>query len=93
LQHCYGPEAWYSRISRPVGLCHFGERNSVNIATLTSSEIRDIILGQEIAAPSVQRQQMAELEKSNEAHAQVTAVQMYSKPPALFLLFINQRPM
>lgn len=53
----------------------FGKRNSVNIASLTASEIRDIILGQEIAAPSVQRQQMAELEKSNEAQAQVTAVQ------------------
>ena len=53
----------------------FGKRNSVNIASLTASEIRDIILGQEIAAPSVQRQQIAELEKSNEAQAQVTAVQ------------------
>src|ERR1700710_2544401 len=31
----------------------FGKRNSVNIASLTASEIRDIILGQEIAAPSV----------------------------------------
>ena len=53
----------------------FGKRNSVNIASLTASEIRDIILGQEIAAPSVQRQQMAELEKSTEAQSQVTAVQ------------------
>ena len=53
----------------------FGKRNSVNIASLTASEIRDIILGQEIAAPSVQRQQMAELEKSSEAQGQVTAVQ------------------
>lgn len=53
----------------------FGKRNSVNIASLTVSEIRDIILGQEIAAPSVQRQQMAELEKSSEAQSQVTAVQ------------------
>jgi pre-mRNA-processing factor 8 len=41
---------------------------------LTSSEIRDIILGQEIAAPSVQRQQMAELEKSNKAQGHVTAM-------------------
>lgn len=55
----------------------FGKRNSVNIASLTASEIRDIILGQEIAAPSVQRQQMAELEKSTEAQSQVTAVQTY----------------
>ena len=53
----------------------FGKRNSVNIASLTASEIRDIILGQEIAAPSVQRQQMAELEKSTQAQSQVTAVQ------------------
>ncbi|KIJ29669.1 hypothetical protein M422DRAFT_36884, partial [Sphaerobolus stellatus SS14] len=57
-------------------LADFGKRNSVNIASLTASEIRDIILGQEIAAPSVQRQQMAELEKSNaEAQGQVTAIQ------------------
>ena len=45
----------------------FGKHNSVNIASLTVSEIRDIILGQEIAALSVQRQQMAKLEKSAEA--------------------------
>ncbi|KAG1765662.1 Pre-mRNA-processing-splicing factor 8 [Suillus occidentalis] len=56
-------------------LADFGKRNSVNIVSLTASEIRDIILGQEIAAPSVQLQQMAELEKSNEAQGQVTAVQ------------------
>jgi pre-mRNA-processing factor 8 len=56
-------------------LADFGKRNSVNIASLTVSEIRDIILGQEIAAPSVQRQQMAELEKSTAAQNQVTAVQ------------------
>ncbi|KAF7291692.1 Pre-mrna-processing-splicing factor 8 [Mycena chlorophos] len=56
-------------------LADFGKRNSVNIASLTVSEIRDIILGQEIAAPSVQRQQMAELEKSTETQSQVTAVQ------------------
>ncbi|KAG8970001.1 pre-mRNA-splicing factor 8 [Tulasnella sp. 419] len=56
-------------------LADFGKRNSVNIASLTASEIRDIILGQEIAAPSIQRQQMAELEKSTEAQSQVTAVQ------------------
>ncbi|CCO29057.1 Pre-mRNA-processing-splicing factor 8 AltName: Full=Splicing factor Prp8 [Rhizoctonia solani AG-1 IB] len=60
---------------RDLILADFGKRNSVNIASLTASEIRDIILGQEIAAPSIQRQQMAELEKSTEAQGQVTAVQ------------------
>lgn len=56
-------------------LADFGKRNSVNVASLTASEIRDIILGMEIAAPSVQRQQMAEIEKNTEAAAQVTALQ------------------
>jgi pre-mRNA-processing factor 8 len=56
-------------------LADFGKRNNVNIGSLTTSEIRDIILGQEIAAPSVQRQQMAELEKSTNEQSQVTAVQ------------------
>ncbi|KAH8824952.1 NUC071 domain-containing protein [Flagelloscypha sp. PMI_526] len=59
---------------RDLILQDFGKRNSVNIASLTASEIRDIILGQEIAAPSEQRQQMAELEKSAAAQSQVTAV-------------------
>jgi hypothetical protein len=59
----------------PFHVQDFGKRNSVNIASLTVSEVRDIILGQEIAAPSVQRQQMAELEKSTEAQGQITAVQ------------------
>jgi len=56
-------------------LSDFGKRNSVNVASLTASEIRDIILGMEIAAPSIQRQQMADIEKSTEAQAQITAVQ------------------
>ncbi|KAK4686129.1 pre-mRNA-processing factor 8, partial [Tremellales sp. Uapishka_1] len=56
-------------------LADFGKRNSVNVASLTASEIRDVILGMEISAPSVQRQQMAEIEKSTEAAAQVTALQ------------------
>ena len=59
----------------PFRVQDFGKRNSVNIASLTVSEVRDIILGQEIAAPSVQRQQMAELEKSTEAQGQITAIQ------------------
>ena len=36
-------------------------------ASLTASEIKGIILGQDIDAPSVQRQQIAELEKSTDA--------------------------
>ncbi|QRW03351.1 pre-mRNA-processing-splicing factor 8 [Ceratobasidium sp. AG-Ba] len=60
---------------RDLILTDFGKRNSVNIALLTSSEIRDIILGQEIAALSIRRQQMAKLEKSTEAQSLITAIQ------------------
>jgi len=45
-------------------LADYGKKNNVNVASLTQSEIRDIILGAEIAAPSVQRQQMAAVEKA-----------------------------
>ncbi|PWN42662.1 putative PRP8-U5 snRNP protein, pre-mRNA splicing factor [Ceraceosorus guamensis] len=60
---------------RDLILADYGKRNSVNVASLTSSEIRDILLGQEIQAPSVQRQQMQELEQGAQASAQVTATQ------------------
>lgn len=46
---------------------------SVNVASLTQSEIRDIILGMEISAPSQQRQQIAEIEKQTKEQSQVTA--------------------
>ncbi|RKP02105.1 hypothetical protein CXG81DRAFT_11192 [Caulochytrium protostelioides] len=47
----------------------YGKKNNVNVASLTTSEIRDIILGMEISAPSLQRQQMAELEKQQSEQA------------------------
>ncbi|PWZ00736.1 PROCN-domain-containing protein [Testicularia cyperi] len=61
---------------RDLILADFGKRNNVNVNSLTSSEIRDIILGMTIQAPSVQRQQMAELEKQTEAAQQMTATQV-----------------
>jgi hypothetical protein len=39
-------------------LADYGKKNNVNVASLTQSEVRDIILGMEIAPPSVQRQQV-----------------------------------
>lgn len=51
------------------GLIYF----SVNVASLTQSEIRDIILGMEISAPSAQRQQIAEIEKQTKEQSQLTA--------------------
>lgn len=44
----------------------YSKKNNVNVNALTQSEIRDIILGMEIAAPSIQRQQIAEMEKQNQ---------------------------
>jgi hypothetical protein len=40
-------------------LTDYGKKNNVNVESLTQSEVRDIILGMEIAAPSIQRQQIA----------------------------------
>ncbi|KAJ3143001.1 Pre-mRNA-processing-splicing factor 8 [Geranomyces variabilis] len=56
-------------------LADYGKKNNVNVASLTTSEVRDIILGMEISAPSIQRQQIAEIEKqTNESASQLTAV-------------------
>ena len=46
------------------------------MASLTQSEIRDIILGMEISAPSQQRQQIAEIEKQTKEQSQLTATQV-----------------
>ena len=40
----------------------YAEKHSVNIDALTDNEIRDIILGQNLQAPSVQNQRIAEIE-------------------------------
>jgi pre-mRNA-processing factor 8 len=52
----------------------YGKKNNVNVASLTQSEVRDIILGMEIAPPSLQRQQIAEIEKQAREQSQLTAV-------------------
>src|SRR5689334_11917720 len=54
-------------------LADYGKKNNVNVASLTQSEVRDIILGMEISAPSAQRQQIAEIEKQTKEQSQVTA--------------------
>ncbi|KAL2819366.1 putative pre-mRNA splicing factor [Aspergillus cavernicola] len=59
---------------RDLILNDYGKKNNVNVQSLTSSEVRDIILGMEISAPSLQRQQAAEIEKQEEEQKQLTAV-------------------
>ncbi|CAH8447915.1 unnamed protein product [Schistosoma rodhaini] len=54
-------------------LADYGKKNNVNVASLTQSEIRDIILGMEISAPSQQRQQIADIEKQAKEQSQLTA--------------------
>lgn len=59
---------------RDLILNDYGKKNNVNTQSLTTSEVRDIILGMEISAPSLQRQQAAEIEKQQEEQKQLTAV-------------------
>ena len=59
---------------RDLVLNDYGKKNNVNVSSLTGSEVRDIILGMEISAPSMQRQQAAELESQQQEQAQLTAV-------------------
>lgn len=59
---------------RDLILHDYGKKNNVNVSSLTSSEVRDIILGMEISAPSMQRQQAAEIEQQQQEQQQLTAV-------------------
>jgi pre-mRNA-processing factor 8 len=59
---------------RDLVLNDYGKKNNVNTSSLTNSEIRDIILGMEISAPSLQRQQAAEVDATSDAPQQLTAV-------------------
>jgi len=55
-------------------LADYGKKNNVNVASLTQSEVRDIILGMQISAPSLQRQEIAEIENQAREQSQLTAV-------------------
>ncbi|KAH9262817.1 hypothetical protein BASA82_000168 [Batrachochytrium salamandrivorans] len=57
-------------------LADYGNRNNVNVSSLTQSEVRDIILGMEIAPPSQERNEKAmELQKqANASSAALTGV-------------------
>lgn len=59
---------------RDLVLNDYGKKNNVDIRSLTETEIRDIILGMEISAPSLQRQQALEIDKQQQEQQQVTAV-------------------
>ena len=52
-------------------LADYSAKNNVNVSALTQSEVRDIILGAEITPPSVQRQEIADIEKRQDANQQI----------------------
>ncbi|KAF2002138.1 pre-mRNA processing splicing factor 8 [Amniculicola lignicola CBS 123094] len=58
---------------RDLILLDYGKKNNVSTSSLTSTEVRDIILGMEISAPSMQRQQAAEIDKQKEEQQQLTS--------------------
>ena len=63
------------KVITPPKIADYGKKNNVNVASLTQSEIRDIILGMEITAPSQQRQQIQEIENQAQDQSQLTATQ------------------
>lgn len=64
-------------------LADYGKKNNVNVASLTQSEVRDIILGMEIAPPSLQRQQIAEIEKQVRRQRVFPVLLFFAMPGAL----------
>lgn len=58
---------------RDLIMADYARKNNVDVKALTQSEIRDIILGAEIAPPSAQREQIAAIEKHAREGMQTTA--------------------
>eukprot|EP01129_Flabellula_baltica_P001911 TRINITY_DN11807_c0_g1_i1.p1 TRINITY_DN11807_c0_g1~~TRINITY_DN11807_c0_g1_i1.p1 ORF type:complete len:2342 (+),score=510.21 TRINITY_DN11807_c0_g1_i1:47-7072(+) len=69
-------EAWIEAevAMKNLILSDFSKQNNVNIKSLTQSEIRDIILGMEIAPPSEERKAIAEIEKNAAEGSVSTAI-------------------
>ena len=55
-------------------LADYGKKNNVNVASLTQSEIRDIILGMEISPPNNNTKQLQEIDKQTKEASQLTSV-------------------
>eukprot|EP00388_Colpodella_angusta_P001693 GDKJ01005198.1.p1 GENE.GDKJ01005198.1~~GDKJ01005198.1.p1 ORF type:complete len:1781 (+),score=460.13 GDKJ01005198.1:1-5343(+) len=70
------PEQWVKTESalKDLILNDYALRNNVSVQALTQTEIRDIILGADVAPPSVQQQEIAEIEKQARDEAHITSV-------------------
>ncbi|EGR30484.1 pre-mRNA processing factor 8, putative [Ichthyophthirius multifiliis] len=55
-------------------LADYAKKNNVNVTALTQMEIRDIILGQEMAPPSMKDEQIKDVEKQHKEAAHQTEV-------------------
>ncbi|EDO19221.1 hypothetical protein Kpol_1050p81 [Vanderwaltozyma polyspora DSM 70294] len=81
----FNDEQWIDIESkmRDLILTEYGKKYNVTISALTQTEIKDLILGQNIKAPSVKRQKMAELEaaraEQNEQNASNATTVMKTK--------------
>lgn len=66
----FSDEQWMDIESQLTNLIldNFARKHNVTIKSLTQSEIRDVILGQEIKAPSSKRQDISEIENSKGEH-------------------------
>lgn len=58
---------------RNLILADYAKKNSINVASLTQSEVKDIILGMEITPPTTTEQQAEEIDKPKNESAQITA--------------------
>ena len=54
-------------------LADYAKKNNVNVASLTQSEIKDIILGMEVAPVHIQEQEIKRIEEQNKEAAQLQA--------------------
>lgn len=65
---------------RDMILHDYGKKHNINVASLTQSEIRDLILGQDIKEPSAQRQEIAKIEgeenKDDSANGTLTGMKV-----------------
>lgn len=50
-------------------LADYAKKNNVNVASLTQSEIKDIILGMEVAPVHIQEQEIKRIEEQNKEAA------------------------
>lgn len=72
----FSDEQWIDVESqlRDLILADYSQKHNINVQSLTQSEIRDLILGQDIKGPSVKRQELETTTDKEESNQQLTAL-------------------